>query len=191
MRKLWKICKVILLAVLSIFILDILIVVFFSFYRPEIKKSDAIVVLGAAISTPSLYYRSLQGLKLYEQGDATVMVLSGGRISNKDISEALDMQKVIDRNSSTSVPTILEDQSHSTYENITFTKKKLGSGKSLIVVSDDFHLARSSLLAMREGFWPVYWSSPSPEYYNYEQLVFYYAREIFAMIDYIPKYIFG
>ncbi len=190
MRKFWKICKIIFMAVLILFALDVAIVLFFGFYRPPIKKADAIVILGAAINTPALYNRSLQGLKLYEQGDAGVLVLSGGRISDKDISEAGYMQKVISQNSSSSAPTIIEDQSHSTYDNIANTKAKLGSHKSLIIVSDSFHLARASLLALREGFYPVYWSSPNPTYYSPDELAFYYLREVFAMLDYIPKFIF-
>jgi len=179
MKKVWKALKILILASAGILFLDLCIILFFSFYRPPIHKADAIVVLGAAINTPSLYNRSLQGLKLYEAGDAGVIVLSGY------------MQKVIKENASATIPTILEDKSGNTYENITNTKAILGNGKSLIVVSDDFHLARSSLLAMREGFWPVYWSSPKPYYYDNDELAFYYFREVFAMLDYLPKFIFG
>lgn len=191
MRKMWKIYKAVAIAAFSLLLLDLAVVVFFGLYRPVIKPADAIVVLGAAINTPALYNRSLQGLKLYETGDAKVMVLSGGRISDKDISEAGYMRKVIENKAAGPVPLILEEDSHSTYENLKNTKAKIGSSKSLIIVSDEYHLARAVIMAKREGFGPLYWSSPSPVYYKNSELAFYYLRELVAMLAYIPKFIMG
>ncbi len=191
MRKIWKIYKYTAIAAFSLLLLDLMGVMFFSLYRPSIKPVNAVVVLGAAINTPALYNRSLEGLKIYEQGKAKVMVLSGGRISNKDISEAGYMQKVILANTKQPVPLILEEGSHTTYENLANTKQLLGSGKGIVVVSDEYHLARGVLMALREGFYPVYWSSPKPAYYKQSELAFYYIREMAAILAYIPKFIFG
>ena len=186
-----KIVKIICGLALAMAILDAGLIAFFALYRPALKPVDAVVVLGAAINTPALYNRSLQGLKLYQAGLCKVLVLSGGRISETDISEAGYMEKVIRANAGHFVPTILEDNSHSTYENLVNTKGKIGSGKSVIIVSDNFHLARASLLAWREGYFPVYWSSPPQKDFNFESQAFYFAREFAAMFDYLPKFIFG
>jgi uncharacterized SAM-binding protein YcdF (DUF218 family) len=191
MRRFWKIIKLLLLACVILLVVDILIVVGFSIYRPAIPKTDAIIVLGAAINTPSLYNRSLQGLKLYQEGKGEVIVASGGRISDDDISEAAYISKVIKKNGDQAIPVILEDKSTDTYENIKFSKVKIPDATSIVIVSDDFHLARAVLMAKREGFAHVYWSSPQPYYYSKTDLVFYYFREIVAMIDYIPKFIKG
>lgn len=191
MHKFWKIYKAIAVVAFSLLLLDLAVVGFFGIYRPQVKPADAIVVLGAAINTPALYNRSLQGLKLYQEGDAKVMVLSGGRISNKDISEAGYMQKVIESKATGPVPLILEEDSHSTYDNLKNTKAKIGSNRSLIIVSDEYHLARAVIMAKREGFGPVYWSSPKPVYYKNSELAFYYLRELAAMLAYIPKFIMG
>ncbi len=191
MKILWKIYKYFAITVVTVIILDAFIVLGIGTYRPEIKKVDAIVVLGAAINTPTLYNRSLQGLKLYEEDKGLLMVLSGGRISVKDISEAGYMKKVILSKAKQPVPIILEEDSHNTYENINNTKAKIGEGKSLLIVSDEYHLARAVLLAKRAGFGPVYWSSPVPFYYSKRELGMYYLREVVAMLSYIPKFIFG
>ena len=53
----------------------------------EYKKADAIIVMGAAINSPALYNRSIEALEIYELGFAPVIALSGGRISDKDISK--------------------------------------------------------------------------------------------------------
>jgi uncharacterized SAM-binding protein YcdF (DUF218 family) len=192
MLQFWKILKWFLIAILAFFVLDLSIIIFFSFYRPNIHKTDAIVILGAAINTPSSYNRSLEGLKLYQEGLAPVVVLSGGQDYSGAITEANYMEKAIEANSQAPITFILEDQSHSTYDNIKNTKAELGGNTgSLIIVSDDFHLARAVLTAWRQGFHPVYWDSPQPKYYDTKELFYYYGREIFAMIDYIPKFIKG
>ncbi len=104
MKVIWKILKYLVITGLSVLLLSLLIVLTFSFYRPTIPKTDAAIVLGAAINTPTLYNRTLEGLKMYEQGKTGVLVLSGGRISDQDISEAGYMQKVIKKNQDENVP---------------------------------------------------------------------------------------
>ena len=191
MRKLWKIYKYLAVTIVTVFIIDITIVVAFAVYQPTINHADAIIILGAAINTPALSNRSLEGLRLYEQGKAPLMVLSGGRINENFISEATSIQRSIQKNTHLPLNLILEEESHSTYENVKYSKEKIGEGKSVIIVSDEFHLARAALLAKRLGFSSVYWSSPKPTYYKSSELVYYYMREVFAMISYIPKFIFG
>ena len=189
MKKLWKIYKYLAVIVFTLFLIDAVVVFAFSVYRPAMPKTDAIVILGAAINTPALYNRSVEGLRLYEQGKGEVLVLSGGRISDKDISEAGYMKKVINKNAKSGGYYILEENSHNTYENIKNSKSLLPNAKSIVIVSDSFHLARSFLVAKRAGFEDVYWSSPKPTYYKKSELAFYYIREVFAMVSYIPKFV--
>lgn len=192
MKLVWKIVKWFFIVGVFIIALDLMVVLFFSYYRPQIQKSDAIVVLGAAINTPASYNRSLEGLRLYQEGLAPVVVLSGGQDFKGAITEAEYMELIIESKSSVPVPLIIEDQSHSTYDNIKNTKAQLGANPgSLIIVSDDFHLARAVIMAYREGFTSVYFSSPEPKYYSLKDLFFYYFREMIAMLVYLPKFILG
>ena len=191
MKILRRIIKYILILLGILVTLDVATLAFFSLYHPQIKKSDAIIILGAAINTPTLYNRSLEGLSLYEQGKADVIVVSGGRISDEDISEAAYMKKVIDKNSGGKiVPVVLEDQSGTTYENLKNTKAKLPQAKSVIIVSDKFHLARGVLMAVREGYYPVYWAAPAT-HYSFSEWCYYYFREGVALIDYVPKFLWN
>lgn len=216
----WKIYKYLAICAVTALIVDLALIFSFVVYRPAIKKADAIIVLGAAISTPAATQRSLQGLKLYNQGDAPEIILSGGQDYPKSVSEAQYMANVITKavngSSTLSVasdatsppsaaakamadmegekalpPMILEDQSHSTFENLANSKKLAPNVKSLIIVSDEFHIARAVLVAKREGFGPVYWSSPASSYYSPSELAFYYLREALAMVDYLPKFVLG
>jgi hypothetical protein len=178
------------------------------------------VVLGAAINTPALYNRTIEGLKLFNEGYAGEMVLTGGVDYPKSIPEAVYMQNVIiakwenqtanphpsplpstfakatadeeGEGDKTELPRmILDEDAHSTYENLQNTKNKIGADKSIIIVSDGFHLARAVLVAERLGFKSILWDSPSPSYYRPTELAYYYMREVLAMIDYLPKFIFG
>lgn len=191
MRKAWEIIKFLVLAAVLVFAVDLIIVSFFSFYRPAITPSDDIVILGAGVKTEAAYYRSLEGLKLYQEGLAKNIVVSGGVDYPKGQSEAGYMAQVIRSNASSTVPIIVEDRSDSTYENLLDTRAKIGSGRSVIIVSDDYHLARAVLMAERLGFKKVSWSSPSSNYYSKTELAYYYFREVFAMLDYLPKFVMG
>jgi len=187
---LWKTVKIVVLTLVAIFILDIGIILGFAHFRKPIPQADAAIILGAAINTPALYNRSIEGLRLYQQGKADMLILSGGRISDEDISEAGYMKNVIVANSLGKPPKMaLEEKSHSTYENIKNSKAQEPKVKSVIIVSDSFHLARGVLMAKRAGFNPVYWSSPVPIYYSDKDLLFYYFREAVAMLNYMPKFI--
>ncbi len=191
-----KILKYFLFAVLVVLVVNVGFIYTIAKSRPEIERADAIIVLGAAINTPALTNRTAEGLRLYQDRKAEVMVLSGGKISESDISEAEYMEKVINRFSDEPVEYLLEENSGTTYENIKNSQAKLreagrSDNGSVIIVSDEFHLARGVLLAKRAGFETVYWSAPAPNYYSQEQLRFYYFREFMAMINYIPKFIFG
>lgn len=188
--------KIFLLAAILISLVNCGLIYAVAKTESQFEKADAAIILGAAINTPALTNRTTEALSLYEQDKVDLLVLSGGKISESDISEAEYMEKVIKRYSGEPVEYILEEGSHNTYENIRNSKQKLadvglGTDSSIVIVSDEFHLARGVLLAKRAGFETVYWSAPEPEYYSQEDLRFYYIREFFAMINYVPKFIFG
>ncbi len=186
-KILWYVAMVIFVIVVS----DVSLVLGFGSQRPEIEHADAVIVLGAAIGSPAAYNRALEAVRLIEAGKTETVVVAGGKVASRDQSEAVYMEKVISAKSTKEPDVILEDQSHTTYENISNARKKIPEAKSVIIVSDEFHLARGVLLAKRAGFEKVYWSSPAPTYYSKTELRRYYFREIIAMLSYIPKFIFG
>jgi uncharacterized SAM-binding protein YcdF (DUF218 family) len=192
MNLIRKIAKIILLAIIGAVVLgaalDAALVFGWPHIPQKIDRADAIIIMGAAINTPALYNRTMEGLKLYNEGKAPVMILSGGRISDADISEAQYMQKVIRQNSEKEPNMILEQSSHNTLENIRNSKAKLPKAKSVIIVSDEFHIARAVLTARSNGFDDVYWSYPEPSYYSRPELRKYYFREMAAMISYFPDF---
>ncbi|MDR3643232.1 MAG: YdcF family protein [Candidatus Doudnabacteria bacterium] len=191
MHKVWRVIKWIIFCVGGLLAIDLAIVIFFGIYRPQIQPSDDIIVLGAAVNTPAAFNRSQQGLKLYEDGLAKAIVVSGGIDYPRGQSEAEYMKQAILANTAVNPPIIVEDKSYSTYENLANARALIGANSSIIIVSDDYHLARAVLLAERLGFKKVYWSAPSSSYYSHDELAYYYFREVFAIIDYLPKFVTG
>lgn len=192
MRKRFKkIFKISLFILGAIFMVDALLVLGFAYAPANVNKADAVVVLGAAIKTKRIYYRALEGNRLYQEGSAPLIVLSGGYGEGRNISEAEYMQNVILANFPTSTaPIILESNSHSTYENLINVKAKVANLNSIIIVSDNYHLARSVLLAKALGYKKVYWSHPPEGHYSKSETAYYLLREMAAMISYIPKFLF-
>ena len=186
--RMYRLIKIVMIGVVGIALLDVALVFGAPHYQPKIERADAIIVLGAAINTPALYNRTLEGLRLYQEGKAPVMILSGGRISDADISEAQYMEKAIKHNTDRPVNVILEQSSHTTFENIKNSKDKVPDAKSVIIVSDEFHLARAALTARTNGFSKVYWRHPEPTYYSKAELRRYYLRELAAMVSYVPRF---
>jgi uncharacterized SAM-binding protein YcdF (DUF218 family) len=168
-----------------------LVVVGVSIIHPAVPKVDVVIVLGAKVDTPALTQRTLQGLKYYQTGNTDTLVLSGGKGPGESISEAQAMKDVITREiakTGVKMPNIiLEDQSRNTYQNIHNSKNLIPQAKSVVIVSDCFHLARSVALAKRTGFEQVYWDAPTPSYYQPWDLAFSYFREVIGIIAYMPK----
>jgi uncharacterized SAM-binding protein YcdF (DUF218 family) len=225
MKKFFKFLKWLGLAVAAVVVLDLAVILTFANLHPRLEKADAIVVLGAAINSPALHNRSIQGLKLYDENLAPVLVLSGGRISDQDITEATYMKKVIlqeiaDQNNfhpllTSPVPSsiadksaryygagkgeeikweppiILEQNSHTTFENLENSKALLPNAQSIIIVTDRYHIARAMITAKRAGFGAVSWSAPVPYYHKLGDQIYYYFREALAMLAYVPKFIVG
>ena len=188
MKSLKKIVKWASLFIIVVIIADAAIVFSFANSQSGIHRADAIIVMGAAINSTAVYNRTIKALELYEQEKAPVLVLSGGRISDEDISEATYMQRVLQENTDEVLNLILEEESNSTYENIKNSKEKLGEVSSIIIVTDKYHIARSVLVAKRAGFAEVMWSASDTEFSG-EDIRYHYLREMAAMISYLPKFI--
>lgn len=175
-------------------ILDLSVVVGFSVLRPTIPHNvDAVIVLGAKVGTPALKYRTLTGLMHYQEDHASTLVLSGAQGPGEPTSEAQAMDTVIKdqiQKTHAKMPHIMLDtKSTNTYQNLRDSKALIPHVKSVVVVSDCYHLARSVLVAKSVGFQNVYWDAPTPSYYSAMDLVHYYIREVVALVAYIPKFV--
>ncbi len=122
------------------------------------EDTECLVVLGAGVygTRPSASLRSrmdaaLEYLKSHPNVSA---ILSGGQGPGEDISEAEAMRRYLTQHGVEESRLILEDKSTSTVENLTFSfdiAKEKGFSK-LTVVTNEFHMYRSSRLASNMGY---------------------------------------
>ena len=155
--------------------------------------ADAVLVLGAKVmldNSPSeaLYNRTVEGAALYQQGRVSYLLTTGG-VGLGPAAESAIAQKIAEQHGVPVNKILTEQDSHTTFENVKDVQAIAAEHgiKSVIVVSDQFHVARGVLVAKYFGFSPVYWAYPNIAYYSNENIVLSYLREAAAILDYLPK----
>ncbi len=118
--------------------------------RPP-TRCAAIVVLGARVlpsgrAADALVGRAEKAAALYHQGLAPLVIFSGGA-SGSLPSEASVARDIAVRLGVPPEACLLEEQSHSTFENAQLTAPLLNQRKiaEVLLVSDRYHLLRASL----------------------------------------------
>lgn len=152
------------------------------------KKSDCIIVLGCSVygSTPSpfLVWRLNKGMELYNRGYGSYMIVSGGKGSGENISEAQAMKNYLVSKGISPSRIIMEDKSASTMANLINSGEimKNRGFDTAVIVSNKYHLKRISLMAESQHIDASYSGVFVSSYKNNE--IFGYIREIPALWKY-------
>ena len=132
----------------------------------EIPTAEAIVLLGGGTLSPeppramvemtSAGDRVLYAARLYRQGNAERIVVSGGGIDwiSKEASPAEEMANLLEFFQVPSEAILLEPDSRNTYENALFSREilePLGINR-IILVTSAAHMPRSVALFKQQGF---------------------------------------
>jgi len=154
---------------------------------PDVEV-DHLIILGAGLNgeqlSLTLLERMQKGLDYLEKYPKVKVVVSGGQGAGEGISEAEGMRRFLVGHGITNERILKEDRSTSTMENLRFSKAILiqqsGFKKSerVAVITNDFHLYRSKILARRNGLIPVGIPCPTPWYLVPNV----YLREYFAVV---------
>ena len=121
---------------------------------------DAVIILGAGLygETPSaaLDSRLREGRDALRENPESLALLTGGQGPGERITEAEAMRRFLVSAQIAEERILLEDKAESTEENLKFSKEildsKLGAGNyRVLIVTNEFHIARSLLLAKRIG----------------------------------------
>lgn len=152
--------------------------------------ADAVVVLGAGVNgtEPSLSLRTrLDAALAYLEDDPDIpVVLTGGKGYGEEITEAQCMYNYLTAHGVDSGRLLLEEQAGNTAENFARSKELLTeqgvdpAEDRVAVVTNDFHIARSRLLAARQGYGDAFGVPARLPWRHLE--VNYYLREAFAMV---------
>jgi uncharacterized SAM-binding protein YcdF (DUF218 family) len=137
------------------------------YHHPQLTPSDrfdAIVVLGGGLDEKgslrpavelSSYSRNRTtcGVDLFQQGYATMLVLTGGdaRVFGTGPKEAVEMKRWAVRLGVPESATMIDTEARNTYENATGTKRLLGPA-SILLVSSASHLPRAVPVFTKQGF---------------------------------------
>jgi len=152
------------------------------------NQVDYLIILGAGLNGDklswTLWERVEKGLRILQVNKDMRVVVSGGKGPGEWITEAEAMQRYLVEKGIAKERIIKEEQSTSTMENFRFTHELLEQQTSyepsepVLVITNDFHMFRSKILARRNGLNPVGVPSPTPWYLRPNA----YLREYFAVV---------
>ncbi len=149
--------------------------------------ADCALVFGAAvygsIPSPAILRRVSTAATLYREEKVKKLILSGGRGEGNRQSEATVMRREAINLGVDAEDISIEDQSHSTWENLLYSQNLTSQCSSIVGISDGYHLARIELLARRQG-WKNFGTIPTelrpPEMSEHRSVL----RETFAYLYY-------
>lgn len=122
-------------------------------------KENAVIVLGAAVhgTTPSLTLKKRldKAVEYHSKNPDALIVVSGGKGTQEDISEAEAMKNYLVEHGVTTDKIVKEEKSTSTAENFAFSKNILndhfGNSYTVAFITNEYHISRASLCADRAG----------------------------------------
>lgn len=152
-----------------------------------VVETDYLIILGAGLRgdniTLVLQERLLKGIEYLERYPAVRTVVTGGRGFGESITEAEAMERFLVSRGIAPERIIKEDRATSTMENFLFSRELLEKAgetgyKRITVITSDFHMLRSKLLARRTGFEPYGITCGTPVSVRLNC----YIREFFALV---------
>lgn len=134
---------------------------------PQLRRADAILVLGAAQyngrPSPVLKARLDHALDLYQRGYAERLIFTGGVGQGDTLSEGeVSRRYAVDAGVPDSV-ILVERQGVTSAESMGYAAALMRANdlRSALVVSDSYHMMRLDVLARRSGIRP--WRAPTPD----------------------------
>lgn len=179
-------------AILIITVGMFILYMFFSGQNDTVTyDEDVLIVLGAGIRgehvTTVLADRLRVSIKYHERNPKALIIVSGSQGPQESITEALAMERYLLRAGIPQDRIIKEEDSHSTYDNFTFSKRiidRLVSEKILpedykaCFITNDFHILRANTYATNLGLITTHLHAPTRLYL----VPVAYIRECLAMV---------
>lgn len=157
--------KILIYMVSALIIAGIILCVFLSammvksayFNKPD--TSQNVIVLGCKVKNgkPSLMLkRRLDTAVRYAENNNSIIVVSGGKGDDEEISEAQCMKEYLVSEGIPANRIIMEDKSTNTKQNLQFSKTLLensgADSNNIVIVTDGYHQLRASMIAKKVGF---------------------------------------
>jgi len=126
--------------------------------RSSDTQADAAVVLGAAVwsrgVSPVFRERINHAIDLYRRGRVHKIIFTGGQGNANEPTEAAAARTYALSNDISAQDILIEEQSHTTYENLVYAKQLADANglKKVLIVSDPMHMKRAIAMARDVGF---------------------------------------
>jgi len=182
-----KITLVILILVIFSFVLIEGILIFHGNKTEDDVDIDYLLVLGARlygeVPSPALEERLNKSIEYLELNPETTVIVCGSQGHDEDITEALAMKRFLVDKGIDKDKIIKEEQSTSTFENIKNARSIIreiddSENINVLIVTSDFHIFRSKLLAKRLGLNAYGLPAKTPKIVIFKS----YIREYLAVI---------
>ncbi len=147
-------------------------------HAKAVKGLDCLLVLGAQISsnkvTKNLKKRLDTATTYLLDNPDTWVIVSGGRGNGNLVSEAAVMKEYLLKQGIDSERVLMEEQSVNTTENMKYSKALISENAAVGIVTNGFHIYRSTRLAKKQGLRNVFaLTSPTDRV----MCLHYYVRE--------------
>ena len=153
-------------------------------------RADAAVVLGAAVlrtePSPVFTERLRHAAELYKAGAVKKIVVSGGLAQGDKFSEAAAGRDWLTGQGVPAGDILLEDQSHTTFQNLQNVKPILAANglERVLVVSDPLHMKRAMTIALADGIDAYPSPTPTTRFRSWNTELPMLANETWLLIGY-------
>jgi len=192
MRKIAKIF--LLIAFILVLVFGVLASRIYSFGNTRSDASaDAAIVLGAAVwssgVSPVFRERINHGIDLYRNGKVRKLIFTGGQGNPGEPTESSAARDYALQSGVPLQDILIEQKSHTTYENILYAKQIADSHgiKKVLIVSDPLHMKRAVLMAQDVGLIAEPSPTPTTRYQGLKSQVGLLAHETYYYIGYLLR----
>ncbi|MCL2163913.1 MAG: YdcF family protein [Oscillospiraceae bacterium] len=182
----WRLTRVVMSIFAAFFIVVELNLIIASFPKAT-PATPEIIILGAHVEqdglSETLYSRLITGLEYAKINPDVRIVVSGGQGLDEPVSEAVAMRDFLVLHGLDESRILMEDKSYNTFENLMNSYEILQTGNEqrpypITIVTSEFHIFRSAMLAKRVGFEPYFAPAATPR----SILLSCYSREFFGLL---------
>lgn len=156
-------------------------------------SADAAIVLGAAVWTAqvSAVFRERinHGIDLYRNGKVRKIIFTGGQGNPGEPTESSAARQYALQRGIPASDILIEEQSHTTYENILYAKQLADSHgiKKVLIVSDPLHMKRAVAMATDVGLVAEPSPTPSTRYQGLKSQITLLGHETYYYIGYLLR----
>jgi uncharacterized SAM-binding protein YcdF (DUF218 family) len=153
-------------------------------------QADAAVVLGAAVwsqqVSPVFRERINHAMDLYRRGRVHKIIFTGGQGNRNEPTEAAAARAYAVSNGIASRDILIEQRSHTTYENLVFAKQLADAHglKKVLIVSDPMHMRRAIAMAEDVGLEAYPSPTTTSRYTGFRSQFAELTRETFYYLGY-------